>query len=88
MSKDLTVSFVYADENVSAGIKKAGQIMDDTTYSGGSVNMWNYSLSEQLDIEILKIENMISCLERLERQLEVRQSQTIPSGESQVINFL
>ena len=87
MSKDLTMSSVYADGNVSIGIRKAGQIMDDTEFSGGRVNMWDYSLSEQLDIEILKIEDMISCLERLERQLEMRQSQAITFKESQVLNF-
>ena len=70
MSKGMTMSSAATDEACRLGVKKAGQLEYDAEPIRDMVNMSDYSLSEQLDLEMSKIEEMIRCLEQMERQFE------------------
>ena len=61
-----------ADETDSYCVNQVRQFVADMESLTDLVNISDYTLSEQLDIEILKLEEMITCLEQLELQLDNR----------------
>ena len=73
-----------ADETDSYCINQVRQFVEDMESLTDLVDIEDYSLSEQLDIEIHKLEEMIACLELLECQIDSRrhrQSILVTSNE-------
>ena len=87
MPKGMTLSSAAADDAYCLGVKKAGQFVDDAEAIRDMVNNSDCSLSEQLDIEMHKIEEMIRCLEHLERQFEIQRksNQTIFKSVTEIM---
>lgn len=81
MRKQMTMSPDFADEIDPPGVKKEGQYEDCVESNRDIANILECSLPEQLDIEILKLEKMITCLEEMERQLECRRQTTLGGND-------
>ena len=81
MPKEWTMSSDLADEIDSTSVKTEKHSADGAEMSEDLVNISEYSLFEQLDYQLLKIEQMLCCLELLERQLQTKKSQQTKINE-------